>query len=242
MGVAPGVRVASIRVAEMPGNMCYAESTICGLMFASSRGIDIANLSYFTDPWAYNCPDDLDQAAILEGVTRAQQYAESQGVLSVAAANNFGQDLANKTVDTYSPNDSSPVSRNITTACKQLPAELPGVVTVSAIESSNQKSVWSKYGHDKIHVTAPGTGVYSTVPGGGYEEHMGTSMAAPHVSGVAALILSRSPGMSVADLRTALGTQADNLPCHDQCTGTTEKNSYFGEGRVNAYRAVGGQN
>lgn len=246
VGVAPGVKIASVRIAEPNTSMFFAENTICGFMWAGDHGFDVTNNSYYTDPWMFNCPDDPDQAAIIEGVRRAQEYAEGKGSLQVAAAGNSDYDLADKRSDSASPNDSTPVNRTITNACVDIPTELPGVVTVAAMGNGNIKASYSNFGRDVIDVAAPGGdgayGVYSTLPGGRYGNKNGTSMASPHVAGVAALLKSADPAATPADLRARLGTQATDTACpsDSRCTGTTGKNAFFGEGQVDALKAVGG--
>ncbi|SMD20923.1 S8 family peptidase [Lentzea albidocapillata] len=240
VGVAPGVKIASVRIAENPSGLFFPENTICAMVFSGDRGFEVTNNSYYTDPWLFNCPDNADQDAILEGVKRAVAYAEGKGVLNVAAAGNENYNLANKTRDATSPNDSTPATRTITNACLSVPTEVTGVVSVSSISSTNSKSSFSNYGTDKIHIAAPGDSVYSTVPGGRYGSKSGTSMASPHVAGVAALLKSTNPTATPAQLRTLLATQADDLSCSDsRCAGTTAKNNFFGEGRVDALAAVG---
>lgn len=240
VGVAPGVKIASVRVSEGTKDFFFPENTICAMVFSGDRGFEVTNNSYYTDPWLFNCPDNADQDAILEGVKRAVAYAEGKGVLNVAAAGNATYNLSNKTRDTESPNDSTKVTRTITNSCLSVPTELPGVVSVSSITPGNAKSTFSNYGVDKIHIAAPGERVYSTIPGG-YGEMSGTSMASPHVAGVAALLKSVNPTATPAQLRTLLATQADDLACSDSsCVGTTAKNNFFGEGRVDAHAAVGG--
>ncbi|MGW7435385.1 S8 family peptidase [Streptomyces sp. NPDC054849] len=243
IGVAPGVKISSVRIAEPGSSLFFAENTVCGFMWAGDHGFKVTNNSYYTDPWQFNCPDNADQAAIIEGVKRAQEYAEGKGSLQVAAAGNSNLDLANKTVDTESPNDSTPVTRTITNACLDIPTELPGVVTVSAM-GTTAKASYSNYGLNVIDVTAPGgdaTGIYSTLPGGKYGSMSGTSMASPHVAGVAALLVSTNPGITPAQLRDKLATQANDVACpsDSRCKGTTTKNGFFGEGQVDALKAVG---
>ncbi|KJK46045.1 peptidase S8 [Lentzea aerocolonigenes] len=240
VGVAPGVKIAAVRVAEQPGkSFFFAENTICAFVFAGDHGFAVTNNSYYTDPWLFACPDNADQDAILEGVKRAVAYAEGKGVLNVAAAGNENYNLANKTRDTTSPNDSTPVQRNITNSCLSLPTEMPGIVTVSAITSANRKSSYSNFGTGKISVAAPGDAVWSTIPGGKFASFQGTSMASPHVTGVAALLKSTHPTATPAQLRQLLATQADDLSCTDtRCSGTTAANNFFGEGRVDAFAAV----
>ncbi|MET9225430.1 S8 family serine peptidase [Lentzea sp. NPDC003310] len=240
VGVAPGVKIASVRIAEEPSGLFFPENTICAMVFSGDRGFEVTNNSYYTDPWLFNCPDNADQDAILEGVKRAVAYAEGKGVLHVAAAGNENYNLANKSSDSSSPNDSTAVQRSVSNACLSVPGEVSGVVSVASINSSNAKSVFSNYGTDKIAVAAPGDGVYSTIPGGTYGNKSGTSMASPHVAGVAALLKSVDPTATPAQLRTLLATQADDLSCSDsRCSGTTAKNNFFGEGRVDALAAVG---
>ncbi|MCP2246485.1 S8 family peptidase [Lentzea aerocolonigenes] len=239
VGVAPGVKIASVRIAEKPSGLFFAENTICAMVFSGDRGFEVTNNSYYTDPWLFNCPDNADQDAILEGVKRAVAYAEGKGVLNVAAAGNENYNLAAKSSDATSPNDSTPATRTVTNACLSVPTEVSGVVSVASITSTNSKSSFSNFGTDKIHVAAPGDSVYSTVPGGRYGTKSGTSMASPHVAGVAALLKSANPTATPAQLRQLLATQADDLRCSDsRCSGTTAKNNFFGEGRVDAFAAV----
>ncbi|MFD0265206.1 S8 family serine peptidase [Streptomyces sp. NPDC127106] len=241
IGVAPSVKISSVRIAEPNTSLFFAENTICGFVWAGDHGFKVTNNSYYTDPWQFNCPDNADQAAIIEGVRRAQEYAEGKGSLQVAAAGNENYDLANKTTDTASPNDSTPVTRTITNACLDIPTELPGVVTVAANGDGVTKASFSNFGRGVIDVSAPGGNVYSTVPGGKYGSKSGTSMASPHVAGVAALIASTNPGITPAQIREKLATQANDIPCpaDGRCTGTTANNGFFGEGQVDALKAVG---
>ncbi|MFJ3876235.1 S8 family serine peptidase [Streptomyces sp. NPDC090077] len=242
VGVAPGVKISSVRIAEPNSSLFFAENTICGFVWAGDHGFKVTNNSYYTDPWQFNCPDNLDQAAIIEGVNRAQQYAEGKGSLQVAAAGNENYDLAHKTTDTASPNDSTPVTRTITNACVDIPTELPGVVTVAANGTGTTKASFSNFGQGIIDVAAPGQDVYSTLPGGKYGSKSGTSMASPHVTGVAALMVSANPSLTPAQIRDRLATQANDIACpsDSRCTGTAANNAFFGEGQVDALKAVGG--
>ncbi|MCY0930399.1 S8 family serine peptidase [Streptomyces sp. H27-H1] len=242
VGVAPGVKISSVRVAEPGNSFFFAENTICAFVWSGDHGFKVTNNSYYTDPWQFNCPDNIDQAAIIEGVKRAQEYAESKGSLQVAAAGNENYDLAHKTTDSASPNDSNPTTRTITNACLDIPTELPGVVTVAANGTGVTKASFSNFGQGVIDVAAPGSNVYSTAPGGGYSTKSGTSMATPHVVGVAALIASANPGITPAQMRDKLATQANDIACPSdtRCTGTTANNGFFGEGQVDALKAVGG--
>jgi subtilisin family serine protease len=108
--------------------------------------------------------------------------ANAAGILFVAAAGNESND-----------NDASP-SYPASYAC-------PNILSVASIDRTGRLSRFSNYGRSTVHLGAPGGSIYSTVPGGRYETLSGTSMAAPHVAGVCALLKSRRPGMSHTQIR-----------------------------------------
>ncbi|MFI6681217.1 S8 family peptidase [Kribbella sp. NPDC050470] len=243
IGVAPGVKFSSIRVAEADSQLFFPENTVCAFMFAADKGVSVTNNSYYTDPWLFLCPSDQDQDAIAEAVRRSVAYSETKGVVNVAAAGNEDYNLADKTDDDSSPNDSTPELRTVTDDCLSLPTELPSMVVVASVDGSGAKSRFSNFGENKINVAAPGENVYSTVPGGGYQSMSGTSMASPHVAGVAALLRSLNPKATPAEVRGQLAQQANDLACPPgaagECIGTQANNSYYGEGMVDAAEAVG---
>lgn len=240
VGVAPNVRVSAVKVVNDDG-FIYPEAAICGFMHATKTGADITNNSYYIDPWEFWCDNNADQGAVKTAVNRAVQYSQGQGVLNVAAAGNSALDLANKTVDSGSPNDTVPVSRPLDSGCHDIPAELDGVVTVSSTTSMGAKSGFSNYGLGVIDIAAPGSSILSTVAGGGYGTSSGTSMASPHVAGVAALLKSVHPEHSGLGLAAVLSAQATDVACPTgsaQCTGPAANNAFFGEGLVDALKAV----
>lgn len=270
-GVAPGVRVASVKVVNDDG-FIYPEAAVCGFLWAADHGMQITNNSYFIDPWEFNCRNDARQRPIWQAVQRALRYSQSKGVLNIASAGNSNVDLQHKFIDSTSPNDgSSPVEeRTITGACLDLPAEAPGVVTVSAVGTVRLKSYYSSYGQGVVDVAAPGgdtrqpnpavstianavlSTTFNTVSktnGWGYKQ--GTSMASPHVAGVAALALSVRPDLQPAQLAALLERTAVALPCPPgvynprpglniylaECSGGS-RNGFYGAGEVNAYNVV----
>ncbi|MBM9505692.1 S8 family peptidase [Actinacidiphila acididurans] len=265
-GVAPGVRIAAIKVSEPGTALFYPESVVCAFVFAADHGIAVTNNSYYIDPWFYNCLDDPDQRAIVDAVQRAAAYSERKGVLNVAAAGNAGDDLAaHALTDASSPDDSTAVTRTVDPhTCLDIPAQLPGVVTVAATGVQDLKSYYSSYGLGVIDVAAPGGDKYqipntpsangrilSTLPGGQYGFLQGTSMATPHVVAVAALIKSRHPHASPAAIQALLKAEAHNPGCptglYDPdgngvqdatCTGPQRWNSFYGAGIVDALNAV----
>ena len=109
--------------------------------------------------------------------------------------------------------------------------KLPNVVSVAALDRRDQLASFSNYGAKSVHLAAPGKEILSTWLDGAYEEHSGTSMATPFVAGVAALVLSVEPNLSVRELRERLVNTVDKL---DSLNGKVSSG-----GRVNAARAVG---
>lgn len=241
VGVAPGVRIASVKVVNDDG-FIYPEYSICGIVWAAEHHMDVTNHSYFIDPFEFWCKDNGDQGAVQEAVRRAYAWAADRGTLSVAAAGNANYDLANKTTDSSSPNDTTPVTRTINDNCLDMPTELPGVITVASTTRAGARSSFSNFGLNKIDVAAPGSSILSTLPGGGYGLMSGTSMASPHVTGIAALLKSTHPWWGPRDLERALQKEADDTACPTtpdaRCTGTTANNSFYGEGIADALDAV----
>ncbi|MEU8518333.1 S8 family serine peptidase [Streptomyces sp. NBC_01216] len=265
-GVAPGVKVAGIKVST-PDGYFFTEAVVCGFVWAAEHGVDITNNSYYTDPWMFACKNDADQKALIEAVTRATRYAERRGTVNVAAAGNSAFDLAaDSIVDNSSPNDSTPGDRVIDPkTCFDYPAMLPGVVTVSATGAKDLKASYSNYGLGVIDVSAPGGDrteyqtpdapavngrILSTTVNGGYNYKAGTSMASPHAAGVLALLKSTHPHASPAALKALLYAQADDRACTNPydingdgvvdavCEGGKKKNGFYGAGLIDALDAV----
>ncbi|GAB3491970.1 S8 family peptidase [Amycolatopsis cihanbeyliensis] len=245
-GVAPGVRLASIRVIDDGGHVDPA-AAVCGFMWAAEQDMTVTNSSFFVDPWSLSCRLDDRQRVAREAVGRAVEYAHAVGTLNVAAATNEAINL------TPSPRsgDQRPRERG---GCEALPAGLRDVLTVSAVTGDGVKSGYSSYGLGVVDVAAPGGSadhcVLSTVPGG-YASRCGTSMAAPHVAGVAALMASAAPGRSAAGLARTLGEEATPIPCPTDydltgdgrqdayCAGYRDYNGFYGHGMVDAFAAAG---
>jgi subtilisin family serine protease len=240
-GIAPGVSYASIKVVNDDG-FIYPEYAICGFMWAAAKGVEVTNNSYYIDPWYFWCANDPDQGAVQESIQRVIAYTQKKGVINVAAAGNETYDLAHKTTDTRSPNDTDPITRPVNKHCLDLPTEHKGVITVSAIQQSGTKASFSNYGLDVIDVAAPGVNILSTLwPGtSSYGSLSGTSMASPHVAGVVALIESTTPGLSVKQMLQRLYQTSVDTPCGGApgCEGTADNNGFYGHGVVNALNAV----
>lgn len=243
-GVAPNVGVAGIKSSNDAG-FFFPEMVICSYMWVATHDIDVTNNSYFADPWLFNCRSDSEQRAIWEAERRAIRYAQSKGTVVVASEGNDATDLSHPTLDTVSPDDSTPVTREITNACSVVPVELPGVIGVTATSNRSVKSFYSSYGISTADVAAPGGDslffdqsadvpngrVLSTYPaadpcarkvvdqGATYCYLQGTSMAGPHAAGVAALLVSK--GLAPQAVEAAMESTAHALPCPDSSYGAT---------------------
>ena len=325
-GVAPEVTLVNLRAGQDSGFFFLFE-TLAAYTYAADHGVDVVNMSFFTDPWWANCRDNpLDspaeqeeQAAVIDMSNEALEYAHAHGVALVAAAGNEHTDMDNPTYDAISPDyppGNEKVRDNITNDCLIIPTEGNHVLSISALGPSERKAYYSNYGTTEIVVSAPGgdrrdfpgtplyntagTRVLSTYPAelaieeglvseslepltplavvdcqgegsdetcGVYVYLQGTSMASPHVTGVAALIVSEfgkstrrgfglAPGRVASILRTTATDHAcptvssaelypdlvgadPNVPFEDQvCVGDADFNSWYGDGIVNALAAV----
>jgi subtilisin family serine protease len=319
-GVAPDAEIVNLRAGQDSGYF-FLQPTVDALTYAGNNGIDVVNMSFYIDPWLYNCaanPADtaeqqLEQRTIIAATNRALRYARQRGVTLVAAAGNEHTDLNRPTTDLTSP-DYPPGAehpRTVDNSCLSMPAEGDNVVAVSALGPTTRKAYYSNWGTQEITVSAPGGDLYdnygtpayrtpgnlilapytknvgiaegaidpvtgditpenvgfvikdcSSNPCGYYQYLQGTSMAAPHVVGVAALVIGRwghkdpqqgglalTPNQTEKILERTASDHACPVPSvydypaipasyNSNCDGTTDDNGWYGEGIVNALAAV----
>lgn len=205
VGIAPRAKIASIRVLDRFGNGSWS-SVICGLDAVAANGparggvITVANMSLGGSGSNDNNCGLTNNDALHMAVCRVRDA----GVTLIVAAGNSGKDTASFVPAAY--NDA--------------------VITVSALVDTDGvhggAGVGTSYGADDtfasfsnfgtaVDIGAPGVNIYSTRLGGGYTTMSGTSMAAPHVAGAAALYLANNPGAAWTVVRDALVSSAEVL-------------------------------
>ncbi len=241
VGVAPEARLVPIKALNDQGEGEWS-NVICGIDYVTgldtdgdpSNNVDVVNMSLGDTGDVGNCQDGGLREAICRSV--------AAGVVYVAAAGNSAVD-----------------------ASTFIPAAFPEVITVSAMTDfdgepggragcqfiielfwyacDDELAFFSNNG-PKIDVTAPGVAVYSTWTGGTYQSISGTSMAAPHVAGVAALVRAAHPTMTPAQVETLLertGELPDGSSAAPGCGSTAQWGGDpdgIAEPLVNALNAV----
>jgi subtilisin family serine protease len=315
-GVAPNVTLVNIRAGQ-DGGLFFLQPVLDALTYGADIGLDVINMSFYIDPWLFNCLDNradppearIEQRTTVEAVNRALEYAHGKGVTLIGALGNEGEDLGRPRSDYSSPNfpRGASYARPIDNGtCFVLPMEGPHVIGVSAVGPSRMMAGYSNYGTERISVAAPGgwdqdgagtpgvrsleslvlstypvhllqlkgdvDGAGNVTPQGGasgvqkacgpsgcgyYASLQGTSMAAPYVAGVAALVVSEfgTPDpQHPANLtmppdevkRIIVGTAAAHAcpaPVGSPdapCEGGVSFNGHYGRGIVDALAAVTG--
>ncbi|TMU55117.1 S8 family peptidase [Flagellimonas algicola] len=221
-GVAKNVKIMSVRA--VPNGDEYDKDVALAIRYAVDNGAKIINCSFGKSfspnaQWVYD----------------AIKYAASKDVLIVHAAGNDGNDLDSPENPNY-PNDHMFGAMEIAN----------NVITVGALTSSygsKMVATFSNYGSQNVDVFAPGDAIYSTLPNNKYDFMGGTSMAAPAVAGVAALVRSYYPQLSAVQVKqiiiqSGLGTKASVIVSGDPANASTfDKISKSGK-MVNAYNAL----
>jgi len=218
VGVAPQARILSVPVTLPPDDPQLYDTAAgvipsaiaAGIRYAVSHGASVIDLPI--DPGQPNSAG-FGGAAAAAGGSAAEQsavsYALAHNVVLVAPA---GDDA-------------------LTTDAPNYPAAYPGVIAVGAFDSAFDKAPWTSR-QSYVTLTAAGAGVTAASSAGGYETMNSTSAASAVVAGIVALIRSRYPSLSVADVRTALITTT----MYHRADGLTDGSGY---GAVNAAPALG---
>ncbi len=204
-----GIGVAGVagRATLMPvdvfgGGIGTYEDLIRAIVYATDNGAHVINMS-------------LGASSYSLGEEMAVNYAWERGVVVVAAAGN---------TCTNTNYGAPPCLSN------HYPAAHTNVIAVAATNASDVLASYSTRGAF-VDVAAPGVGIFSTFPGGAYGSLGGTSMATPHVSGLAALVLARNPFLTPDQVRLLIELGTEDL-------GPKGPDIYFGYGRIDARRTL----
>jgi lantibiotic leader peptide-processing serine protease len=132
-GVAPEATIVGLKACTV-GGYCFVDSVAAALRYAGDQRLDVVNMSLFADPFLYYCGNDEEQRALLAQMEDAARYARQRGVVLVASAGNQSTDLRHPIQDTISPDwpPDAAITREVRNNCRVVPAELPGVITVTA--------------------------------------------------------------------------------------------------------------
>lgn len=222
-GVANNVSIMSIRA--VPDGDEYDKDIALGIRYAVDNGAKIINAS-FGKSFSPNA----------EWVYEALEYAASKNVLIVHAAGNDGMDLDNPENHNF-PNDHKFQNGR---------EFVDNVITVGAISMEygpDMVASFSNFGAKNVDVFAPGVGIFSTMPESDYDFQSGTSMAAPAVAGVAALIWSYNPNLTAAQIKKIIMESGLDIPVRLRLMNNPSRTFTLGEisksGKiVNAYNAL----
>jgi uncharacterized repeat protein (TIGR01451 family) len=195
--------IMGLKFLDSSGNGTNANA-IAAIDFAIQAKIDGVNVRVLSNSWG-----GLEfSKALLDEINKANE----NDILFVASA---GNSTANN--DTYPHYPSSYNTANM--------------ISVAATDNRDALAYFSNYGPTTVHLGAPGLNVLSCYPGGSYTTLSGTSMAAPHVAGVAGLVLAKTPAFTTAQVKSAILNNTDPI---SSLTGKT-----ITGGRLNAAKAVG---
>src|SRR5215204_6115845 len=200
-GVNWDAQVAALKFLGPEGG--YTSDAVEALNYAVREKIPISNNSWGGGGYSQSLRDAIARA-------------DAAGHLFVAAAGNGGADGVGD------DNDATP----------NYPScyDVPNVISVAATDNRDALASFSNYGNITVDLAAPGVDILSTLPGNRYGYYSGTSMATPHVSGVAALIKSQKPTADDAQIKAQI------LQFTDPKANLTNKTT--SDGRVNALRAL----
>ena len=202
-GVAPRAKIMPVKVLDSDGSG-FVSVVANGIIWAADHGAKVINLSM-------GVTTDYDT------LHTAVQYAYNKSVIIIASAGNCGDNNYEANGCLYQNQPS-------------YPGAYPEVIAVAATNASDARASFSTVG-SYVGVSAPGADIYSSYFGGGYLTESGTSQAAPHVAGMAALIRKMRPSWTVVQVYAQIRSAVDDV-------GPVGWDSGTGWGRINAQKAV----
>jgi subtilisin family serine protease len=198
-GLAWSTKILPLKIAHQPIQGTTVDVAAAAIMYAADNGAKISNNSY-VGPYS-------------QTVENAIIYANGKGMLVIAAAGNDGVDITTTGAGTQAYPCSSVQPNVICVAATDRQDLLASFVTTTCCSTyPSCPYPGSNYGPAIVHLGAPGKDIVSTWSDGTYQTKCGTSTAAPHVAGAAALLLAYHPTMSAAQLKSTILATVDPLP------------------------------
>jgi subtilisin family serine protease len=204
-GVAWDVKLMSLKFLDKKEGKGSTSDAVLGIYYAIDQKARGQNVRVINASWG----GPGASFALLEAI----EAAGRAGILFVCAAGNDGTDIDS------APDYPAVWSRNI-----------PTLISVASFDHLDNLSSFSNIGHSTVTVAAPGDRIISTVPGNAYGFASGTSMAAPHVSGIAVLLFASEPSLTPAEAKRRIADTSEPVPA----LASTVKSA----GRANAYNAL----
>ena len=244
VGVCPGCKIMALKLARDSDGSLSVSAEIAALAYAKAKGAKIANMSLGGPVWSMAEREAIRTSGLLAVIAAGNDSLDSD----MALASDLDSDGQ---ADIFSP--AYPASYT-----------LPNILSVGASNHNDEHAyltecyrswglsksscAFTNWGHDSVDLSAPGVDITSTVPGAAWATEDGTSMAAPHVAGVAALVLAQHPTFTVAQLKNAVMHSVDKptslktmhiAPAPGLTLGTTKTGNFTRtSGRVDAFAAL----
>jgi len=226
----------SIQVGQCADDNDHGTHVAGTIAAKANNGIGIAGVAFNADLVVCKALDEFGSGSVAD-VANCINWVGLQGakVISMSLTGGASTTIQNAVANAWDNGNGAVVvaaAGNEGDDGVDYPAGYPEVVSVAATDNRDARADFSNANSD-VEIAAPGVDVLSTVPGGGYATMSGTSMATPHVAGVAGVLRQLFPAENAAAIRNRLDAAVNDL-------GPAGRDTSFGFGRVNLCKAAGG--
>ncbi|THB72139.1 MAG: DUF5011 domain-containing protein [Gammaproteobacteria bacterium] len=213
-GIAWNTKLMALKIFGDESSGAFTSDIVDAILYAADNGAKVSNNSY-----GANFPNSVLAGIVEKPIYDAINAANDAGMLFVAAAGNESRNLDDHWMST--PSD----------------LELPNIISVAGSNQFDEPASWfTNYGKTSVDIAAPGEFIYSTYPGNTFTTIHGTSMAAPHVTGAAALLREENPNLNPAEIKAILMNTVDRIDALSEVSASGGRLNLF-----NALSAVKGQ-